>query len=1614
MAAGIRRHQFSTRLIAAIFIASLATSTARADVSTLFASILDSTNTEFYPVNAQGSISSFSINVNFNNLGGQNWSGDLLIGVVAPNGATVEFGGAHAPRSFGYPSAGDFPGSWDEDNGNYAYGPVNLSSFGLGGIGQYKVFLRNGLTGGHQASWTGSISFAGVSSVSDSDGDGILDPLDNCPAISNPGQSDADGDGVGDACDTCPGGNDSIDADSDGRPDACDNCPAVSNAGQEDTDGDGAGDACDNCPGTSNPDQSDADGDSVGDVCDSCPDSPNIRNSTRGTYYTTIQAAVDDSAPGDVIQLGPCTIVERGIVLDNKDINLQGEGTGITVIDGGGVAGTILTCRSGDASTINRITFRNGAASQSNGGGAALVSSAGTNVTFQDCSFEDCESNGHAVGAVSVEYAAAVFRSCSFLNNTAGDGEAIAVGTSGGDAIFANCLFAGQGTGTSVLHFQTNGNTPSSGRIVNCTFARLLNSRAVRATGSGTSVEVYNSAFANFPTLTNVSGGATLALSRCLYFNATGDNINGEPTFVDAAGGDYRLAAGSAGIDAADQSVYLPVGTALDLNGNLRFVDDTGIANTGSGTLTYLDVGAYEFQDFSDADGDGVGDDFDNCPTTVNPDQKDGEGPSPELAPVAAWHFDENAGTSATDVVGGYTGSSSNIAWIAAGRHGSAIEFPTGGGLMSVPGTSNFDLTDHLTISLWIKPSAFPVTISRLLTHGGPTYVFRLQNRKPHFYVRKDGVLTGAQANVLINADEWTHLAAVWDGLGDGVLRIYINGAEAAAYDFQGTVSAPIDATGGAFTLSSSVGERYEGLMDELAVFNKALSVGEIQSLMADGLGDGVGDACDPCPTAANVINLTQGRRYPTIQSAIDAASIDDVIELGPCTFHENEIQIYGKSLTLRGQGVDATALAGEVEKTTLYTGDDSNLTLENISFSGGSAAVYMGGSHDVVFRHCRFEDCVATNDYSPAVNLWFDARGRFEDCQFRHNINMIYEGPSSVAVSSAEATFVNCRFEGDESLGYVAYCGSAWTPKATSFVNCTLANCDVSAYIVNDDLAGQHAVSVQNSIFDGGVPVYEILQQGNVTVSRSLFSGATGDNFDGAPTFMDAADGDYRLAPGSPGIDAADYDAYLAAGGAVTDFAGATRTVDSCVGNTGVGSVTYLDMGAYETQEDGADSDGDGIADVCDACPASPNVWNTTQNAYYPTIQAAINASAPGDVIELGACLFTERGIILDNKNVTVRGQGPDATIIDGENMVGRIFDFKNGGESAIDDLTIRNAIAQGGLGGAAAMVELGAIADFRNCGFENNDSGGKIVGAVLNYEAGVAFHNCAFRGNNSVSFDGASNVGTYGGNASFVNCLFAGGQSGKSALAFAAFCCEPISYDVVNCTFADHTGPKFVYASNSSTHVNLVNSVFDNSAGLYVQQASAAVTTSRCLFAGATGDNVDGAPTFVDAANGDYRLAPGSLGTDAADSDACIGAGGGGMDLAGANRAVDSCVDDTGVGSVTYLDMGAYETQEDGADSDGDGVSDNCDACPGFDDNIDSDGDGVPDGCDLPCANVQPGDVDGSGAVDVVDAGAFSVVLLAPEVATADEYCAADMNQDGSVDGADVQFFVNKLLTQ
>ena len=134
------------------------------------------------------------------------------------------------------------------------------------GAESFVVPADTSVSGNNSSMVVGNSFVTGAINCSnDQDGDGVIDPLDQCSGGDD--SLDSDGDGVGDCADLCPGGNDNLDADGDGIPDGCDQCPGFDDS--LDSDGDGVPDGCDLCPGFN--DSLDADGDGVPDGCDQCP-----------------------------------------------------------------------------------------------------------------------------------------------------------------------------------------------------------------------------------------------------------------------------------------------------------------------------------------------------------------------------------------------------------------------------------------------------------------------------------------------------------------------------------------------------------------------------------------------------------------------------------------------------------------------------------------------------------------------------------------------------------------------------------------------------------------------------------------------------------------------------------------------------------------------------------------------------------------------------------------------------------------------------------------------------------------------------------------------------------------------------------------------------------------------------------------------------------------------------------------------------------------------------------------------------------------------------------------------------------------------------------------------
>jgi PKD repeat protein len=200
---------------------------------------------------------------------------------------------------------------------------------------------------------------------------------------------------------------------------------------------------------------------------------------------------------------------------------------------------------------------------------------------------------------------------------------------------------------------------------------------------------------------------------------------------------------------------------------------------------------------------------------------------------VAAYGFEEASGTGVTDGSGnGRAGTISGATRSATGRSGRALSFDGVNDWVTVPDANALDLTTGVTMSAWVNPVAVGSTWRTVLMKeqpGGLIYALYAGDGtgKPTGQVFTTGEfrVTGL-ANTPLNA--WTHLASTWDGT---TLRLFVNGVEVSSRALGGTLrtSTGVLRIGG----NSVWAEWFRGLIDEVRLYNRALTAGEIQADMA-------------------------------------------------------------------------------------------------------------------------------------------------------------------------------------------------------------------------------------------------------------------------------------------------------------------------------------------------------------------------------------------------------------------------------------------------------------------------------------------------------------------------------------------------------------------------------------------------------------------------------------------------------------------------------------------------------------------------------------------------------------------------------------------------------------
>ena len=207
---------------------------------------------------------------------------------------------------------------------------------------------------------------------------------------------------------------------------------------------------------------------------------------------------------------------------------------------------------------------------------------------------------------------------------------------------------------------------------------------------------------------------------------------------------------------------------------------------------------------------------------------------------VGVWLFDEGSGNKAKDSSkNGHDGEiKGNLKWVS-GKFGKALEFPgVNENFVEVTHDASLDLTTF-SFTLWAKVEATGNYQSVLIkTADG-----QLENYSGYIYAGRKVFWTrftsggptqwGFQqfGTTIVTDNEWHHLAGTYDMKS---VKSYVDGVVEADAPFSGKP----DKSPGPLNIGDCPGFPYsvKGLMDDVGLFNVALSDNDILTIMTEGL----------------------------------------------------------------------------------------------------------------------------------------------------------------------------------------------------------------------------------------------------------------------------------------------------------------------------------------------------------------------------------------------------------------------------------------------------------------------------------------------------------------------------------------------------------------------------------------------------------------------------------------------------------------------------------------------------------------------------------------------------------------------------------------------------------
>ena len=297
------------------------------------------------------------------------------------------------------------------------------------------------------------------------------------------------------------------------------------------------------------------------------------------------------------------------------------------------------------------------------------------------------------------------------------------------------------------------------------------------------------------------------------------------PVTISGSGTTYMITLNKP-INSADRVTITFANPTVSFNQRLDVVpgdvNDDGVVSTTDGLLILAnETPDHAYQAIYDMNGDGV-------VNTADFDLANANNNTSDL--VAEWTFDEGSGTTAGDATGhNHTGTLvGNVTWTAGEVGSSALSFnPTTGTnphvVIADAPDLRFSNTQSFTLGAWVYVPTLPGQWSTIVAKSrdqGNWYGLWISNTN-HWVAGGQANLTGGLVTT-----GWHYLTLVQDGTANSRL-LYVDGVQAASGKAQ-NANGPGDLWIGG---SKSFNQYFNGSIDEVRLYQRALSASEVQTL---------------------------------------------------------------------------------------------------------------------------------------------------------------------------------------------------------------------------------------------------------------------------------------------------------------------------------------------------------------------------------------------------------------------------------------------------------------------------------------------------------------------------------------------------------------------------------------------------------------------------------------------------------------------------------------------------------------------------------------------------------------------------------------------------------------